>query len=208
MTAKNQILTKLTSATLAWLLVSTIAATLPAADKPEASAKDLDLKLDSNTAVVLDSARNGLPAKTKLIATATFLDYQLAPVVDGNKQRKDLPWQEAAWASEEEAHTHGIEIQLSQPQRGGRFQVTWAYDTNGSDGVAWWISRNYTIQVKAKADDEWKTAVDVKSNQSIVGSYPLPDTAFSFVRICQPTGGGHPTRPNIMWVGQLELLKD
>jgi hypothetical protein len=183
------------------LLMAPLVISSRAADK-------LDLSLDGGTEVVLDGNRNGMPAKTKLISTTSYNSYSLAPVVDGNKQRTDLGWAEAAWASDEEASTHGIEIQFSQPQRGGRFQVTWAYDTNGDDKVHWWVSREFVIQVKAKAGDAWKTVVDVKNNQSVICCYPLPDASFSFLRICQPAGGGNPSRPNLMWVGQVELLKD
>ena len=147
-----------------------------------------------------------MPAKTKLIPSPSYLDYSLAPVVDGIKKRQDLGWQEAAWASEEDGSPHGIEIQFSRPQRGGRFQVTWAYDTNSDPEVRWWISRNYVIQVKEKASDDWKTVVEVKNNQSVVGSYPLPESPFSFLRIYQLAGGGHAGRPNLMWIGQLELI--
>ncbi len=204
----DRIVTKLALTTLAVLLAQSLTVSLCAADKPAANTKAVELKLDNGNAVSLDTSRNGFPGKTKLIATAPFPDYSLTPVVDGIKQRKDLSPQEAAWASEEEETPHGIEIQLSQPQRGGRFQVTWAYDTNGSESVRWWVSREFVIQVKDKSGDEWKTVVEVKHNQSIVGCYPLPESSFSFVRIFQSAGGGHPQRPNLMWVGQLELLKD
>ena len=86
--------------------------------------------------------------------------------------------------------------------------MTWAYDANSDDKVRWWISRNYVIEVKEKAGDEWKTVVEVKNNQSVVGSYPLPETPFGFLRIYQLAGGGHPARPNLMWVGQLEWVRD
>jgi len=204
----DRIVTKLALTTLAVLLAQSLTVSLRAADTPAASAKAVELKLDSDTAVVLDASRNGFPAKTKLLATEPYDSYLLAPVVDGIKQRQDLSALDAAWASAEDGTTHGIEIQLSQPQRGGRFQVTWAYDTNGPEGVRWWVSREFVIQVKDKAGDEWKTVVEVKHNQSVVGCYPLPESAFSFVRIYQSAGGGHPQRPNLMWVGQLELFKD
>lgn len=204
----DRIVTKLALTTLAVLLTQSLTVSLRAADQPAASAKAVELKLDSNTAMVLDASRNGFPAKSKLTATEPYPDYVLTPVVDGIKQRKDLSPQEAAWASAEDDTTHGIEIQLSQPQRGGRFQVTWAYDTNGPEDTRWWVSRAFVIQVKDKAGDAWKTAVEVKHNQSVVGCYPLPESAFSFVRIYQLPGGGHAQRPNLMWVGQLELFKD
>ena len=163
------------------------------------------LSLDSTTEVVLAAAINGLPAKTKLIATPSYEEYSLGPVVDGVKKRIDLNWQDAAWASAEENTPHGIEIRLSKPQRGGRFQVTWAYDIYNEDNGRWWISRNYLIQIKDNAGDAWKTVADVKNNQSVIGSYLLPDESYSFLRIYQAGDGGHPDRPNLMWVGQVEL---
>jgi len=166
----------------------------------------VELKLDPGTEVVLKKEVNGMSANTKLISTPSYEDYTLAPVVDGIKKRKDLGWQECSWASAEDESPHGIEIQFGTPQRGGRFQVTWAYDIYNADGGKWWISRDYVIQVKGKAADEWKTVLTVKNNQSVVGCYPLPNESMGFLRICQLPGGGNPERPNIMWVGQVELL--
>lgn len=193
-------------ATLAVLLSQTLSNPVCAAEKESPKAKSVELSLDSGAAVVLDADRNGMPAKTKLIPTTSYEGYSLSPVVDGNKKRHALEWAEAAWASEESESPHGIEIQLSKPQRGGRFQVTWAYDTNGDPNVRWWTSRHYVIQVKDKSGDDWKTVVEVKNNQSVVGSYALPQTPSSFLRIYQVAGGGHEGRPNIMWVGQLEFV--
>ena len=116
-----------------------------------------------------------------------------------------MGWQEASWVSEEDTSPHGIEVRLSKPVRGGRFQITWGYDINNDEGGRWWISRNYCIQIKNKADSPWKTVLRVKNNQSAIGSYPLPDEPFRFLRVVQLPGGGHPLRPNLMWVGQIEV---
>ena len=205
MSPNHRLVITAATAALAVLLTHALVNAVGAAEKAAPKPKTVELALDSGSAVVLEADRNGMPAKTKLMPTASFQEYSLAPVVDGVKKRQDLTWQEAAWASEEDESPHGIEIQLAKPQRGGRFQVTWAFDTNSDSNVRWWISRNYVIQVKDKAGDEWKTVVEVKNNQSVVGSYPLPDAPFSFLRIYQLAGGGHAARPNIMWVGQLEL---
>ena len=207
MLTNHRPVTTVVTATLAVLLAQALIGTAYAAEKEPPKAKGLQLPLDSDAAVVLDADRNGMPAKTKLIPTPSYEDYSLAPVVDGIRKRQELSWQEAAWASEESESPHGIELQFSKPQRGGRFQVTWACDINSDPNVRWWISRNYVIQVKEKAGDDWKTVVEVKNNQSIVGSYPLPDAPFSFLRIYQLAGGGHAARPNLMWVGQLELAE-
>jgi hypothetical protein len=205
MSPNHRLVITAATATLAVLLVHNLVNAVGAAEKAAPKPKAVELSLDSGSAVVLEGDRNGMPAKTKLIPTASFQEYSLAPVVDGVKKRQDLTWQEAAWASEEDESPHGIEIQLSKPQRGGRLQVTWAFDTNSDSDVRWWVSRNYVIQVKDKAGDDWKTVLEVKNNQSVVGSYALPDAPFSFIRIYQLAGGGHAARPNIMWVGQLEL---
>lgn len=166
----------------------------------------VELQLDTSTTVVLDKEINGLPAKTKLISTPSFQDYSLAPVVDGIKKRKELGWQECSWASEENESPHGIEIRFSEPHRGGRFQVTWAYDIYNEEHGKWWTSRDYVIQIKGKKDDAWKTVIAVKNNQSTVGSYPLPDEPIGYLRIYQLPGGGPADRPNIMWIAQVELL--
>jgi hypothetical protein len=195
---------------LALWLAQPLATSVRAADKQEPKAqapkaKAVELQLDNESALILDTNRNGMPAKTKIIPTASYEAYLLAPIVDGNKKRKDLSWQEAAWASVEDESAHGLEIQLSQPQHGGRFQVTWAYDANGAEVTTWWASRDYVIQVKNEAGDDWKTVADVKNNQSTISSHPLPEKPFRFLRIYQLAGGGHPSRPNIMWIGQVEL---
>jgi hypothetical protein len=201
----DRLVAAVATATLAVLLGKALTSGVCAAEEEPPKSKALELPLDSGAAVVLDADRNGMPAKTKLIPTPSFEGYSLSPVVDGIKKRQELGPVEAAWASAEDESPHGIEIQFSQPRRSGRFQVTWAFDTNGDPNVRWWISRHYVIQVKAKAGDDWKTVVEVKNNQSVVGSYPLPEAPFSFLRIYQLAGGGHAARPNLMWVGQLEL---
>ena len=91
--------------------------------------------------------------------------------------------------------------------RGGRFQISWAYDIHNEDNGKWWVSRDYVIQIKAKADSPWKTVAAVKGNQSVIGSYALPDELIGFIRIYQLPGGGHADRPNIMWVGQIEVAE-
>ena len=178
---------------------------LDRSDKPAQPVPDL--KLDDTTSVVLKKAGNGMAANTQLISTPSFPNYNLAPVVDGIRNRQELGWQQNAWASEEDPSPHGIEIRLGKPARGGRFQVTWAYDVNNDAGGRWWISRNYCIQIKKQAGTSWQTVVRVKDNQSAIGSYPLPDEPFSFLRIVQLPQGGHPLRPNMMWVGQVELTE-
>ncbi len=172
-----------------------------------ANSASVELNLDVSAAVVLDKEVNGMPAGTRLISTRSFYEYSLAPVVDGIKKRKELGWQECSWASEDNEAAHGIEIQFGKPQQGGRFQVTWAYDIHNADNGKWWISRNYVIQVKEKAADAWKTVITVKNNQSAVGSYPLPKEAIGYLRIYQLPLGGHMDRPNIMWIGQVELAE-
>jgi hypothetical protein len=171
------------------------------------NAPSVELRLDARNEVVLKKDVNGMPAGTKVISTPSYYEYSLAPVVDGIEKRKGLGWKECSWASEEDGAVHGIEVQFSKPQYGGRFVVTWAYDAYNVDNGKWWISRNYVIQVKEKAADAWKTVVAVQNNQSSVGSYPLPREAIGYLRIYQPALGGHLSRPNIMWVGQIALAE-
>ena len=175
--------------------------------RPEKVQETSEFKLDAGTAIVLKDDRNGMPAGTKLLSTPCFTDYSLAPVVDGIKDRKYLRWNLNSWASTENTSPHGIEIQLAKPMQGGNLQTTWAFDVYNTAGGLWFISRAYRIQVKAKAEDPWQTAADVKDNQSKVSVHPLPKEPFRFVRIVQAAGGGSASRPNIMWISQIEMTK-
>jgi hypothetical protein len=56
-----------------------------------------------------------------------------------------------------------------------------------------------------EASDAWKTVADVEGNQAPVSSHALPAEPFGFIRLCQLPGGGDSTRPNILWIGHLEL---
>jgi hypothetical protein len=163
-----------------------------------------DLRLDPNTSMTLEADRNGMPAGTELIATPSCLDYSLFPLVDGIRDRKELGWLGGSWASIEDASPHAVEIRLSKPLKGGCLQITWASEgtTHG------YASRDYCVQVKAEADDPWKTVADVKGNLDAIGRHPLPNEPFAFLRVYQLAGGGCSSRPNIMWIGQIELLAD
>ena len=163
------------------------------------------LRLDPNTAVVLEADRNGLPAGTTMFATTGCMDYSLLALVDGVKERKTLGWQGGAWASLEDQNPHGLEIRLAKPLQGGTLRITWAFDRFNPDHGHWYPSRQYCIQVKSKASDAWNTVADVKGNTSTLSRHPLPKEPFSFLRLVQLPGGGEATRPNILWIGQLEL---
>ena len=160
-----------------------------------------DLRLDLNSGISLEADRNGMPAGTELFATHSCLDYSLATLVDGIRDRSGLGWLGCSWASTEDSYPHGIEIRLSKPLKGGAFRVTWALE----NGTQWFVSRRYFVQVRKKARGEWKTVAEVRDNQAKVSDHALPDEPFSFLRICQESGGGSLARPNIMWVGQIEL---
>ncbi|MCY2928356.1 MAG: hypothetical protein NTV86_02465 [Planctomycetota bacterium] len=181
------------------------AAAAPTAPATPKTPAPVALRLDSNTGVVLEADRNGLPAGTTMFATAACMDYCLLALVDGVRDRKSLGWQGSAWASLEDQDPHGLEIRLGKPVKGGRLQITWAFDRFNPDHGHWFASRNFCIQVKDKASDAWKTVADVKGNASTVSSHPLPKEPFNFLRLYQLPGGGDATRPNILWIGQLEL---
>lgn len=163
-----------------------------------------EMVLDESKAFTLKAEKNGFPANTKLIPSGNFDDnYVVEVLVDGKKNRKEMPWQEAAWASAETEEPQGIQINLGKPMQGGRFQVAFAYDAG-----SWYTSRNFRVQVKAKETDAWKDVAVVDNNKSVIGSFVLPeDESFSFIRLYQPVGGGYVDRPNLLWLGQIEITE-
>jgi hypothetical protein len=172
--------------------------------KKTAPAKDVlkDLPMDEETAITLAADRNGFPAGAKVIPTGTYEGYSLKPVVDGRRMRKELTWQEGAWASEGGNVPQALVIHLPDPRKGGSFQVTFCHDCS-----TWYPARNFRVQVRNQASEPWKDVVVVENNLSTVVSYPWPEfEPYSFIRLYQPANGGAARRPTLMWLGQIELV--
>lgn len=147
---------------------------------------------------------NGFPTGTRIVPSSIYADYEVAPVVDGQKDKASLSWRNRAWASAEKLDEHWLEFQLPKSQPVSGLKVVWATD----NGEAF-PSRNFSVQVLPAAKDatEWKTVWSTNSNTSktILASFQPTDA--QRIRIAQQSEGGSSARPNLMWIEQVEMTK-
>jgi hypothetical protein len=153
--------------------------------------------------VKLDEPCNGFPAGTVVRPDSCYLGYTAAPVVDGVQDRSKLRWTKAAWASEEDPATmHELAFVLGQPVNGGKLRVTFAFDNK-----QWFPSRKFAVEVQQSADGPWQQVYRVDDNRNHTVDVPLPTKPIAAIRITQDANGGSESRPALMWVQQVELVK-
>jgi hypothetical protein len=136
---------------------------------------------------------------TTIAVDSTFGGYSTAPLVDGMTDTANVPWDRAAWASEEKKGEHWVEIAWPEERTVRSVVVYWALD---GDRVR--TSREWAAQ--AWVDGGWREVGRATGAEpqdlSVLSCDPVKT---SRVRILQPEGGGHAARPFIMWVREIEL---
>lgn len=149
----------------------------------------------------LPEAVNGFPAGTVVMPSSCYGGYTVKAVVDGIANRSAMHWSEAAWASAEvQGEDVWLAFEFDKPKQGGRLKITWATDQGKAQ-----ISQRYRVQIKI--DGEWQDVVEATGQQINVSMHPLPDAAYSGIRIHQPAGGGATSRPNLMWIAQVQCIE-
>ena len=148
----------------------------------------------------LPEAVNGFPIGTVVMPSTCYGGYTVKPVVDGIANRAALHWSESAWASAEvQGEDVWLAFEFKKPQQGGRLKITWATDQGKAQ-----VSQRYQVQIKVNG--VWQDVVDAAGQQINVSMHPLPDTPYSGIRIHQPAGGGPTSRPNLMWIAQVQRI--
>lgn len=154
--------------------------------------------------VTLDTARNGFPAGTRVTPSSNYADYTVAAVVDGVADKSSLGWRDRAWASTESRGEHSLEFTLPTPAAATGVTIDWARD-NGTAFPA----RTFRVEVRPAGPQAtaWTKVAQVKDNtveRSLITFDPATITA---LRIVQSAQGGASTRPNLMWVQQVSLVR-
>lgn len=158
--------------------------------------------------VILDTARNGFPAGTRVEPSSNHADYSAAPVVDGiaaGAAKRALGWRERAWASLESPDTeHVLKFTLPGKIRASALEIDWAWD-----GGAVFPARDFRVEIlPAGAEAEgWKPVARREGNTPETSRVALPAAEFIALRIVQAPGGGAPARPDLMWVQQVRLVR-
>ncbi|MBR4675530.1 MAG: hypothetical protein IKP00_13790 [Victivallales bacterium] len=110
---------------------------------------------------------------------------------------ENTPWQQKAWASNEETKEHWASLTFNR-LIGKKLVIYW----HKEEGVEY-ISRNFDVQVLGN-EGGWKTIQQIRDNKADVVNVAIPSPGKAY-RVLQLPGGGSPTRPNLMWVTEIEV---
>ena len=130
---------------------------------------------------------------------STYNNYTPAPLIDGVTDTTNVPWDKAAWASEDAKGEHWVELSFPQEVTARTVLVHWAVDMGAT-----WTARDYAIQ--AFVNGAWQDVASVSGQQprnlSVAAFSPV---RASRLRVVQRDGGGNAARPNIMWLREIEV---
>ena len=107
----------------------------------------------------------------------------------------------STWASAERDEPHWVELTLPRPTQVDEVRIYWALYQDQSH-----VSRHHLIQ--AWQNKAWKTIIEISNEPD--GSckvHTFPALTTSKLRIWQPTGGGSAGRPDLMWLGEIEVFR-
>ncbi len=131
---------------------------------------------------------------------STFAGYSVGPLRDGILDTADLDWSESAWASADIAVPHWVEVRWPAPQRITAATVHWA-----KDNETYFRSTHYRLQFRR--NESWEDWSDASREESEAADQyraaaPLLTDG---LRLWQEVGGGSRSRPNLLWVRELDV---
>ncbi len=179
----------------------------PPPEKPERYKLSIQAFLDTRLIGEAAAAWLRYPAFASLAAApeaevkvdSTFAGYSPSALHDGIVDTAGLNWSEAAWASAELAVPHWVEIRWPDSRNIRGMVIHWA-----EDGGGWFVSTNYRLQVRR--DGQWVDLSGVtRSERPGIHTHTFPVMETDGVRLWQEAGGGPESRPDLLWIRELEV---
>ena len=135
-----------------------------------------------------------------LLVDSALTGYEdLDVMIDGEVMEKGVTTYGCTWASEEKSGDHWVVLAWPRPREISRAEVSWAVYSD-----TYWAASRLLAQVWD--GEQWVTVKELGDNPATVSTVlELPKTTTDRLRILQPSGGGHPNRPNIMWITEIEV---
>jgi hypothetical protein len=145
-----------------------------------------------------------MPQGTTVIVDSNYAGYGAEPLTDGKTNPRGTDWAQRAWASDENAGPHWIELRLPQATPVRAVRVWWAEDAGE-------LHASRQVEAQAREGGEWRavTGQEVQPDaEPGVTVIHLPPKAVKELRIHQAPHGGSASRPDLMWVTEVELVPD
>lgn len=133
----------------------------------------------------------------KVAVDSTFNGYTTAPLIDGVTDTAGVPWDRAAWASEDKKGEHWVELTFPREVTVRTVLLYWEVDASNT-----WTSRQYSLQ--AFAGGAWRDVATVtQQGQRDMSVHSFAPVKTSRLRLLQPESGGPAARPNILWLREI-----
>lgn len=166
-----------------------------------AAADDEEWGNASATMIRFPSSKNVLlDDEVEVLVDSTYPGYSIAALRDGIVDTTGLGWAEAAWASADLAVPHWVEARWPTPRRIRSVTVHWAEDAG-----AYLRSTKYRIQYRL--DEKWVDlpGQEVAPSDADGARYEFDPLVTDGIRFWQEAGGGPESRPNLLWIRELEV---
>ena len=142
-------------------------------------------------------ARDG---RARVEVDSTYAGYTIRPLTDGVRDTTGVAWNDAAWASDETGGPHWVKITFPDPTVVRALEIYW----NIEGGVTYTSQRGTVVG--------WTEAGEKVTLGEFTNHQPVPATRIEFqprklkaIELLQPSRGGPETRPNLMWLSEIEV---
>ena len=148
-------------------------------------------------AMAAEGATN-LAREAAVTVDSCYSGYDSSPLNDGCQIVASDAYTRAGWASGETKQPHWVCLSWKRPVKISAVVVYWALDHG-----AFWTSRRFEAQVRHNG--AWRTVAERRCERDTC--YALcrfPVSTAEALRISQAPGNGPTSRPNLMWVAEVE----
>lgn len=136
----------------------------------------------------------------KVTADSSYGGYTTAPLTDGLTDTAGVPWDKAAWASEDRKGEHWVEVAFPEEVTVKTVLLYWAIDVGNT-----WTSRRYVVQ--AFVDGAWRELATVRGQTTRgISVHRFAPVKTARLRLWQPADGGNTARPNILWLREVAVF--
>ncbi len=139
-------------------------------------------------------------SRARVEVESTYSGYSIKALTDGVRDTTSVPWNEAAWASDETGGPHWIKITFPQPVAVQELSIYW----NIEGGVTYTSQHGTVVGWKETGE---KVALGEFTNREAVAvtRVEFAPRKLKAIELRQPSRGGPETRPNLMWLSEIEV---
>jgi hypothetical protein len=141
-----------------------------------------------------------VPAGTLVLVDSNYEGYSPYPLTDGKVNPPNVHWTQVAWASEEGADGHWIELRFPQPVTAREVRVYGALDAGT-------LHVPQLLGLQMPEGNGWMPIAAQKAQPGPDGLVTLtfPPQQLTALRVHQAPHGGSAARRDLMWISEVEV---